>query len=333
MDSPASKLSELAQTNHGLLSSLHLYFTGNDEQVLISLFLLQGIIALAVTVIGLFLLPKKYRPQWRKSGLYLFIFSLVVPFGALLVCLPSIWLARRFPVNTELKDIAEVALPTFVPQLVSRVKHGGGARLRVQLENAAAPVAERMAALVAIQAMQKRTASPILRGLLSDSVEDVRLLVYGMLDGAEKEITQQIHTAFPALAAASNDAELCAANHRLADLYWELIYQNLVQDDIYRYTAEQAEKYAFAALTLDHTIAPLWYMRGRLALMRGVPDLAEGFLKLAGAYHFPHDRLLPRLAEAAYLRGDYQHVRSAFLGFRNQSMLPSLKPLQLYWTS
>lgn len=314
-------------------SLLHAYLVGNDNRVLISIFLAQAIAALVVTAIALCLLPKKYRRQWRSSGAYLYIFSLVIPFGALLVCLPGIWLARRFPIRSELKNIAEVTLPTFVPQLVSRVKHGGGARLRVQLENAAAPVSERMAALVAIQTMQKRTASPILRGLLSDSVEDVRLLVYGILDGAEKELTQQIHAAFLLLSQARNDAQRCAANKQLALLYWELIYQNLVQDDIYHYTAEQAEKYADAALAIDVGSAPLWYMRARLALIRRHPKEAEAYLRMARKYRFPNDRLLPRFAEAAYLRGDYRHVRKAFDTFRHRPTLPFLKPLQHYWTS
>lgn len=325
--------SPLAQVSPRLFAFLRPYLAGNDERILIGLFLLQAIVAVLVTVIAVFLLPKKYRPQWRRAAAYFFVFSLAVPFGALLVCLPGIWLARCFPLNRELQGVAEVALPKFVPLLVSRVKHGGGARLRVQLENAGAPVPERMAALVAMQTMQKRTASPILRGLLSDSAEDVRLLVYGMLDGAEKNITQQIHAALPLLAAARSDTERYAANQRLAHLYWELIYQNLVQDDIYRYTAEQADRYADIALKIDATSASLWYMRGRLALMRGDSQVADAHLALAALHSFPNDRLLPRLAESAYLRGDYEQVRITLGAFHNRSTLPFLKPIQQYWTS
>lgn len=305
----------------------------NSLKILLTLFALQVIVALLVTVIAVCFLPKEKRAHNRSAALYFFFFSLLVPFGALLICLPSIWIAKRYPLGVEQKGVGEVALPTFVPQLVSLVKHGGGARLAMQLENVDAPVTERLTALVAMQTMQTRTASPILRGLLSDSVEDVRLLVYGMLDGAEKEITKQIHATLPILTKAGNDAERYAANKLLAQLYWELIYQNLVQDDIYRYTAEQAEKYAGAALAVDGSSASLWYMRARLALMRRDSAAADAHLKTAAKFSFPHDRLLPRQAEAAYQRGDYEQVRIALRGFRNQSTLPFLKPLQRYWTS
>jgi hypothetical protein len=62
----------------------------------------------------------------------------------------------------------------------------------------------------------------------------------------------------------------------LADLYWELIYQNLVQGDVYRYTASQVERYASAALEIDDSNAAL--VHARPALTRNAPAEAREFL-------------------------------------------------------
>lgn len=312
------------------------YLAGSSSTVLLECFLLQGLLAIVAMFVSTRLLPSIYKGQRFSTSVYLFMLSLVIPFGGLFICVTAISLAYRFPLKIDAEDIGEVSWPAFESSLVARIRHGGGGRLRVQLDNVNAPVAERMTALLAMQTMPKRTASPILRGLLRDSVEDVRLLMYGMLDGAEKDITQKIHAELPKLAALSeqgNDQSRCEVNSRLAHYYWELIYQNLVQDDIYLYTAEQVDHYARTALAFNPDDASLWYMRGRLALTRRQPEEAEVFLQNAAQNGFPNDRLLPFVAECAYLNKNYSRVRAALNAFENQSTLPLLQPLQRYWTS
>ena len=88
-----------------------------------------------------------------------------------------------------------------------------------------------------------------------------------------------------------------------------------------------------AALDIQPDNAALWYMRGRLALSRREPDVAESHLRRAESLGFPRDRLLPPLAEACYLRGDYAGARAALAQFSSRSPLPLLRPLLRYWTS
>lgn len=315
---------------------LHMMLYGHSAGVLFVFFLLQFVLAVIVAFLSQWLLPARYQRQQGATLFYLFVLSLAVPFGSIIICLVALRLAYRFPLKKEPQGIIEVGLPSFENALVERMRHGSGARLRVQLDNHNASADERMTALLAMQAVPKRTASPIFRTFLWDSVEDVRLLMYGMLDSAEKDITKQIHVELPLLASLPKQGEerrrfgICA---HLAQLYWELIYQNLVQDDILAYTIEQADHYAMMALEIDPSAASLWYMRGRLALTRKDPNLAESYLLQAAAVGFQSDRLLPFMAECAYLNKQYENVRSALNAFESRSTLPFLQPLQRYWTS
>ncbi len=311
------------------------YLTGNSSAALLGFLVLQLLFAVLITVVSVRLLPSAYREQRFSTYSYLFVLSASVPCGGLFVCVAALYLAHRFPLKKETNDVVEIDLPVFESSLLERIKHGEGGRLRIQLDNVNAPVAQRMTALLAMQTIPKRTASPILRGLLRDSVEDVRLLMYGMLDGAEKDITQQIHAELPKLEALRDDdvAGRYAVHARLAQFYWELIYQNLVQDDIYLYTTDQADHYAAIALEIIPDNAALWYMRGRLALARSRPEEAAAFLERAAQTGFPSVRLLPFVAECAYLRKNYPAVRAALNGFENRSTLPFLQPLQHYWNS
>ncbi|AGH84743.1 MULTISPECIES: lipopolysaccharide assembly protein LapB [Ralstonia solanacearum species complex] len=324
-------LSGVAAQIAAVAMALH---AGNSLPLLLSCMMTQGMAALLIGLAAWRLLPRRYRVPFVWSYGYLVTLCFVIPVAGCLLVLGSALIGKMFPEPKQKSALAEVGLPVFVAHLISRVTHGGGARLRAQLGNTRAPVQSRMTALVAMQTMPTRTASPVLRDLLADPVDDIRLLAYGMLDSAEKVLMQKILAELPRLEEAATTPEArYEINKRLADLYWELIYQNLVQGDVYRYTAEQVERYASAALDILPGNAALWYMRGRLALSRREADVAESHLRRAEALGFPRDRLLPPLAEACYLRRDYAGARAALAQFSSRSPLPLLRPLLRYWTS
>ncbi|QET06000.1 MULTISPECIES: lipopolysaccharide N-acetylglucosaminyl transferase [Cupriavidus] len=324
----AAQIAALALLFRGVLGG-----TQTDTGLLLSFLGLQAIAALLLGFALYLLLPRRFRVPFGWTYAYLTLFSFFIPLGGTLICLGSLLFAKLFPGKYDATGIASVTLPEFVTHLIQRVTHGGGARLRAQLGNTRAPLPERMTALVAMQSMPARTSSPVLRELLADSTDDIRLLAYGMLDGAEKQLTQQILAELPRLESAESPQARGEINKRLADLYWELIYQNLVQGDVYRYTASQVERYASAALETQPDNASLWYMRGRLALTRNAPAESREWLERAESLGFPRDRVLPLLAEAAYLERDYAAVRKLMTAFDSPSPLPLVRPLLRYWQS
>jgi hypothetical protein len=278
-------------------------------------------------------LPKAYHKPVSWPIAYLALFCFLIPGLGWLVCAGAIWLARKLPGGLGRDGIGQIELPQFVTHLLTRVRHGSGAHLRAQLGNALAPVSKRMTALVAMQSVPARMATPVLRSLLDDPVDDVRLLAYGMLDRAEKDITRKILQELPRLDAAHTDNERYAVAKRLADLYWELIYQGLVQGDVYQYTAEQVERYASMALDIEPHNAALWYMRGRLAISRGALADADRYLERAEAQGFARERLIPAMAESAFLQRDFARTASLMESFSSRSPLPLLQPLLRYWNS
>ena len=292
----------------------------------------QAIAGAAQAVLLRAFLPARYREPRGASLLLLWLMCTFVPLlGGLIVVVSCVWTAW-FPSSKESGQLADVARPEFVTWLVSRVSHGGGARLQARLANTQVAATDRLSALVAIQGMPTRTTGTLLRELLADPLEDVRLIAYGTLDHAENEIMQKIFQTRKTLEAASDDGERHALNRRLAELHFELVYQNLVQGAVYRHTLEQADHYARAALATDDSDAALWLIRGRLALANGEPDEAQACMSRAQALGFPRERLVPWLAEVAFLHGDYQQVSALLASLGNAAALPTLKPVVSYWS-
>jgi polysaccharide biosynthesis protein PelE len=278
------------------------------------------------------LLPRRYREPRALTLLFLWLFCTFVPVAGGLVLLASCIWAAWFPGKHNDDDLEEVPAPQFVTYLMSRVSHGGGARLQARLVNTQVNASDRLSALVAIQSMPTRTTGTLLRDLLADPIEDVRLIAYGTLDQAENDVMQKIFQTAQTLEFAPTDGERHAINRQLAELYFELVYQNLVQGAVYTHTLEQADRYASAALEIDDSDAALWLIRGRLALAQGAAEDAAHYLARAQTLGFPRERLVPWLAEAAFLQRDYARVAELLASLGRASSLPLLKPVVQYWS-
>jgi polysaccharide biosynthesis protein PelE len=279
------------------------------------------------------LLPPRYREPRGFTLLFLWLVCTFAPVAGGLVLLASCVWAACFPKRRGDDDLQQVPAPEFVTYLMSRVSHGGGARLQARLVNTQVNASDRLSALVAIQSMPTRTTGTLLRDLLADPIEDVRLIAYGTLDQAENDVMQKIFQTAQTLELAQNDSERRAINRQLAELYFELVYQNLVQGAVYTHTLEQADCYARAALEIDDGDAALWLIRGRLALAHGEAGEAAAHMARAQALGFPRERLVPWLAEAAFLQHDYARVSELLASLGHASSLPMLKPVVRYWST
>ncbi len=281
------------------------------------------------------LLPRRLRPATWRGRVLLGFLNFAVPFGGILCTLGAFALSRMLPTNRAILPVTAVEEPQFEEYLIGSVSYGRGARLKAELRNADASVDFRMTALLAMQSLPVRTVSPILQEMLADPLDDIRLLAYGSLESKEKALTHRITAERSALDAAAADGRDPQAHARhlktLAELYGELIYQQLVTGDVFDNAIAQAEHFAEAALAMAPTDASLWRLRGRLALLRRDFDTADAMLQHAIDSGFPRDRMLPYLAEAAYGRRDFMRVRSLLGAMDRHAVTPTLQAALDFW--
>jgi tetratricopeptide (TPR) repeat protein len=284
-----------------------------NTRLLLVCLAVQAVAALLISLGIARAMPLRYRTPRKGVLAALWFLNFAVPIGGIACTLGALGIARLLPRPAARLPVTQIDEPEFAANLIGNVAYGRGARLKAELQNADAGTAFRMTALLAMQSMPARTVSPLLQGMLSDPLDDIRLLAYGILDSREKALTKQILQERPKLDRAQhpelNDVDRRRANKALAELYSELIYEHLVTGDVYRNAADQAEGFAAAALASDPDDASLWRLRGRLALDRRDLDAADTMLQRAIDCGFPRERMLPYLAEAAYQRRDFARVR------------------------
>lgn len=299
---------------------------------IIVFFAWQALAAIMMALFVLSVLPPHYRKPLAGVFIHIFVICLFLPVVGHIIFISLILVSLAFPASTKLADSILVDNPKFASYLVSRVSHSGGARLRARLTNQQGATEDRMAAMVAVQSLPSHITDGMLRQLLSDPNEEIRLLAYGIVDGAEKNIMKSIFLAQERLQDAVTSTEKAHANSRLAELYWELIYQNLVEGELHRYTLGQVVLYANEALKQNNKNAAMWYLLGRCALLENKPQEAQNSLRNAQLYRFPTDRLLPWLAEAAFLQREYGSIKKLLIPLGNSTAPSLLQPSVRYWS-
>ncbi len=181
--------------------------------------------------------------------------------------------------------------------------HDGGLQDVLQL---ASDPEQRLAALMATRRMPVNESAPILKVALRDPEDDVRLLAYSMLDQQETRINQRIETLLDSLRDAEK-AERQPLHAGLARWYWELAYLGLAQGGVLEHVLGQAAHHAQAALTLQPT-ADLELLAGRIEMERDQLGSAQQHFMRAQALGMGSEKLVPYLAELAFLRRDYAAV-------------------------
>ena len=220
-----------------------------------------------------------------------------------------------------------------LPEIDPHQRPGSGFRqagLGSFIANTRAPEASRLRALVALQNIPGRVASPLLRNVLADPSEDIRLLAYGMLDNQEKRLNNLIHQERQRLDSSAEERQ--AAVRRLSELYWELVYHDLVQGDLRTFALAQSQTFTQEALTATPEDTGLHLRLGRLKQMLGDDIGARAAYGSALLLGMPQSRITPYLAELAYNARDYAMVRSLMGELGQWRSLPRLRPIIHYWS-
>lgn len=302
----------------------------NHNPLLIFL-LFQGLASFLMALFASEILAARYKKSQGSIFSYVFALCFFIPLGGHIIIFVLLALGG-FQLSRSPSDSKQITQPNFLPELITKVTHGSGARLRAQLENSEEPEANRLVAMTALRLFPTNITDHLLRKLLADSCEEVRLLAFGVIDATEKKIMNQIFLVLEELKDAVTVTEKTTFNSQLAELYWELIYQCSVTGEVYRYTLERAEYYAHETLALNSKDATMWYLLGRCALLKKQPEQAEHYLQQAQYYLFPNERLTPWLAEAAFLQKKYAEVGRLLFAFKKSTTPTSLQPCVHYWS-
>jgi len=309
-----------------------LFGVAQGTRELLLFFALHGVASAALTVFAWSTLPEAYREPRHWVCALIFSFCFFVPLLGPLGLLTALVVAFVLPKRKTHQPFTGVQTPEFVLSIQEPELAFGEGGVKSLLLNPSTPLPLRLKSLLALQNMPVRIVGPMLRELLSDPEDDIRLTAYGMLDAQEKKILDHIRGERER-AASTDDADIRLGSLRhLAELHWELVYADLVQGDLRLHALDTALDYVRQAEAVSPGEPGIRFLHGRLELACRRPEAAEDAFRAAVARGIPESRVLPYLAEIAYQRGDYGYTRALMARIAGKQVTPLMAPLMRYWT-
>ena len=291
-------------------SALATLFTdAPNQQILLWFLLVHAGASACLALFAWALMPAPYQQPRKWALLFLFSFSFFIPIMGLIGLFVGMLVAAYLPRIRHEQSFETVAIPEYV-NLSSNVTiryDAGGIRARLLDQNAS--LESRLKAMMAIQQMPSRLSSPLLRQMLTDPADDIRLVAYGMLDQREKAINHKITEELANLDSEQSATARQTSLRHLAELYWELVYQGLVQGDVRKHAVGQSMEYVAQSLELTPDEPGLWVLQGKLINELGQISAAGIAFQRAIELGYPAIRLLPYQAEMAFVQRDFQRVR------------------------
>ncbi|MFO1435131.1 MAG: hypothetical protein U1F34_01680 [Gammaproteobacteria bacterium] len=277
-------------------------------------------------------MPDHYREPRQKTLVFLTLFAFFTPGLACLGMLMLAFAANLMQSRYVKHPIAGLSLPEYFGGAAAAPppNYGpGGIRARL-FSKGVAPEA-RIQALLSVQAMPPQIASSLWRSLLSDSMDDVRLIAYGTLDGREKSLMRSILDLEKTLHDTTEAAARAPLLRQLAELHWEMLYLGIAQGAVAEFIRGKIKRYAEECLQIDPQDSTLWQLLARLALSVGDKIEAVACFNESLTLGMPPARVTPYLAEIAFRDGDYAQARAILRSVPASQYALGLAPVIDMW--
>ena len=315
------------------LGALIVLLSGHTGTAYLLCYLLIHGFAAALMATGAWLLfPRGFRVPGVLSWLLTFSLALFVPVLGLVGIVGGVLAGYFLPARRRAEPFEEVPTPEVSPVPVTAA---GGFRqedLKTLLLSSGSATELRLQGMLTVRNMPARVTGGVLRETLGDQVDDIRLLAYGILDQKEKTLTQQIDRALNLVESAS-PARLYRLYRRLAELYWELHFQDLVQGSIRTLALQRAQHFVGLALNENAQDGGMWLLRGRIMMSHEQLDEAGACFAKALEVGLATSRVNPWLAELALWQRQYGKVRALMAMIAEDTQFNNLSPLVRYWST
>src|SRR5262252_2409716 len=137
--------------------------------------------------------PRLYSGSERSAFGYFSALGFFVPVLGVAGMLLLLVCVRFAPTGPRERPFQLTEAPRFAGFAAQPAAGFNRAGIRPVLQSKTAPVDIKLKALLALQSVSSRAANHLIRTMLRDPVDDMRLLAYGLLDAREKVLDARIH--------------------------------------------------------------------------------------------------------------------------------------------
>lgn len=189
---------------------------------------------------------------------------------------------------------------------------------------------KRLNAVYATLKLNDKSAIPLLRMALRDSVDDIRLLAYALIDRKEQRISERIECARQSLITPLTTNSQYLYRCIVKD-YWELAHLGLVEGETLNYVLDKACEYAQLGLQHYPNDRGLHLQYAKLLLRLKKTSQAYDEFKSAETLGVDRKKLLLYYAEIGFLQRRYGEVKRYMKELNLVTATPQIHGATRFW--
>ncbi len=287
-----------------------------------------NIFASGSIIIAIDQFKSKYHYYNNEIRFMIFVLCLFVPFFGIIA---SLFIMRRLYKSqhgVQLHPIQEVALTYPNKQIRDRYGIGG---LRIHLLSSQFSLGTRINALKTLSTMAPNKINHLVRTILPDTVDELRLLAFYVISKQEKLFIVEINKSLQLLQQAETEQEKSKIASWLAFQYWELVYRNLVETSLVDFVLQKSYHYAKQALNYFVEDHDLLFLLGRISCKQKKYDEALQFFTDAITNGAGRTRILPYLAEVYFYQRNFSAIKTLFASNRIGVSMQIRADIMSFW--
>jgi tetratricopeptide (TPR) repeat protein len=294
---------------------------------------LNGFISFVLAILLCYVLPKNLQRPRLAIVLLFFIFSAFMPvIGAIFLVLLTVlsyWFVRERPG----RFISVIERPIFLREKVTKpIDYGeGGAWMRMRSDSTL--TSSRLQAMAAVNFANVALVNRLNSEMLHENSDELRLFAFSLLNEKAVRLDKWISENQKILKQQElSQLERASVEKRLAFLYWELVYQHLVQDDLLNYMLSKALQYALSAIEQLHEDLGLWVLLGKIYYRNRDEKQAVEAFSMALQLRAPYENVLPYLAAINFKHRDYSQLKATLSMGKTLTDVPRLREAVRFWS-
>lgn len=276
-------------------------------------------------------MPPDYRQPRKQTLLFLVAFGFFTPGLAFIGLFLFAFSARYLGVRVIRYPFAGLQLPGYFGGAAAPPPNYGPGGIRARLFGKGVATEARVKTMLLAQAIPPQMTSALWRSLLSDSIDDIRLVAYQTLDAREKRLNRAILDMEKELENTTVPAVRTLLTKQLAASNWEMLYMGLAQGAVAGFIRDKVKALTLSGLEADPEDPDLWLLLGRLALTGNDAIEAERAFLRSLQLGMPRTRVVPYLAELAYNARNHERARELFDSAPAHDYALSLAPVVKMW--
>ena len=305
-----------------------------------ALFFIHLGLSIVVAFISAKVLTEKYDANYKNTfWLFMFFNFLLVGIGYVL-SIGLVVALHLFEFEDALHNVKtfDVGVQEGEFPLVARTCGEGG--MQNYINNEYLPHHLRMQALTSVSKQKNRESLAFIKQAILSPDDEIRLFSFSVLDKFEKDLNSQIYINLELFNDMTQSSKEKASTAKvLAFLYWDMIYFDLSEGPLKKFSIDQSYFYAQKSLSLTPDTEgdsnhqnTLLTLLGKICFDRGEFEQAMDHFNKALIKSQNSDFIVPYLAEIHYRNGNYEEVLRLFENAKGLLINERMYPLAKQWT-